>query len=427
MSISISKHSTKNHSLKIAFLLAFPMEVYYMSFTVWTVLEIYFWPLFQICFLSITADWNTSAILSVTLNLQLPTWWRVAYMHAKHTQHSFRLWTYSKQHRKNWDQNNSEQVLNPLGSKVKYQSRTAISKEEQRGQKLTVLPDSSLCLVSTLTVRRHPSCFYADQLSRFYGNTTTSACVCVCWLILTNLPLRPSNPTQSFLLWKALPFEWGDVCLYKLWAKWLLDYILPSVQLKRSSFSLILKLCWIHIFIKYQMIKLLFILLEVYNPESIVTVLNRYAQNEFRTKKKIQARTYLKHWIRNYKHLHRGVQMSAVRSRSVCVVVVVLLRISVPAAQVSYHGAYQLFKGEQKLFSQPALRSYLHFHSVVWVWFMIWALCSTGLQAVQKAPMAHLVCLKSKDYFVLHLKCLWEHSAAFFLIVSNRQSNNSTH
>lgn len=34
------------------------------------------------------------------------------------------------------------------------------------------------------------------------------------------------------------------------------------------------------------MIKLLFILLEVYNPESIVTVLNRYAQNEFRTKKK---------------------------------------------------------------------------------------------------------------------------------------------
>lgn len=25
---------TKNHSLKIAFLLAFPMEVYYMSFTV---------------------------------------------------------------------------------------------------------------------------------------------------------------------------------------------------------------------------------------------------------------------------------------------------------------------------------------------------------------------------------------------------------
>lgn len=254
-------------------------------------------------------------------------------------------------------------------------------------------------------------------------------CVCVCWLIvLTNLPLRPSNPTQSFLLWKALPFEWGDVCLYKLWAKWLLDYILPSVQLKRSSFSLILKLCWIHIFIKYQMIKLLFILLEVYNPESIVTVLNRYAQNEFRTKKKkIQARTYLKHWIRNYKHLHRGVQMSAVRSRSVCVVVVVLLRISVPAAQVSYHGAYQLFKGEQELFSQPALRSYLHFHSVVWVWFMIWVLCSTGLQAVQKAPMAHLVCLKSKDYFVLHLKCLWEHSAAFFLIVSNRQSNNSTH
>lgn len=111
---------------------------------------------------------------------------------------------------------------------------------------------------------------------------------------------------------------------------------------------------------------ILFILLEVYNPESIVTVLNRYAQNEFRTKKKkIQARTYLKHWIRNYKHLHRGVQMSAVRSRSVCVVVVVLLRISVPAAQVSYHGAYQLFKGEQKLFSQPALRSYLHFHSVV--------------------------------------------------------------
>lgn len=180
MSISISKHSTKNHSLKIAFLLAFPMEVYYMSFTVWTVLEIYFCPLFQICFLSITADWNTSAILSVTLNLQLPTWWRVAYMHATHTQHSFRLWTYSKQHRKNWDQNNSEQVLNPLGSKVKYQSRTAIGKEERRGQKLTALPDSSLCLVSTLTVRRHPSCFYADQLSRFYGNTTTSACVCVC-------------------------------------------------------------------------------------------------------------------------------------------------------------------------------------------------------------------------------------------------------